>query len=229
MRIRRTLWGGAALWSMCTFMAAPAALSAQGLADFDYENLAFRGFGAQWGYIWPSRVEPTQTLGLRMDLGYLGPGVRIVPTLTYWKSDFKAGEIHELERRVAALVATQTGEPAPSVNLGRIDWSDVALAVDGQVVWRVPFGVLTYLGAGAGVHLLNGNGDAINGTFVEDLLDSVTAGFDLAAGLEYLLSERFRVSGEGRFEILGDLHYYGVRFGAHIMTGASAPGEERTR
>ncbi len=72
----------------------------------------FRGFGPEWGYIWPSRVEPTQSFGLRMDLGYLGPGLRIVPGITYWKSDFKAGEIRELEDRVASLIVAQTGEPA---------------------------------------------------------------------------------------------------------------------
>lgn len=226
MRMRTAFACVAALTAALAFSAP---VRAQELADFDYENLSFRGFGPEWGYIWPSRVEPTQTLGVRMDLGYLGPGVRIVPSITYWKSDFKAGEIHELEQRVASLIVAQTGQAAPTVDLGRIDWSDVSMVVDAQVVWRVPYGVLTYLGAGAGVHLLNGNGAAINGTFVEDLLDSVTAGFNVHAGLEYALTQRLRATGQARWEMLGDLRYYGIRLGAQIMTGPSAPGEERTR
>ena len=51
---------------------APAAASAQTLADYDYENLSFRGIGLDWGYIWPSKVNSTPTYSLRIDLGYLG-------------------------------------------------------------------------------------------------------------------------------------------------------------
>lgn len=233
MRMRVDRWRGvlsvAAAVAASLTLGTPGTASAQGLADFDYENLSFRGFGPEWGYIWPSRVQPTQTVGIRMDLGYLGPGLRIVPGLTYWKSDFKAGEIQELEDRVASLIVSQTDEPAPTVDLGRIDWSDIALSLDGQLVWRVPSDLLTFLGAGAAVHLLNGNGTAINGTFVEDLLDSVTAGFNLHAGLEYLMWPKLRVNGQARYEVMGDLQYFGIRTGVQFMLGPSAPGEERTR
>jgi len=231
MRIDR--WSGRlaalVLTASAAALASPARAVGQGLADFDYENLSFRGFGPEWGYIWPSRVEATQTVGVRMDLGYLGPGLRIVPGLTYWKSAFKAGEIRELEDRVASLIVAQTDEPAPTVDLGTIDWSDIALSLDGQIVWRVPYGVLTFVGAGAAVHLLNGDGPAINGTFVEDLLDSVTAGFNLHTGLEYPVWPRVRVQGQARYEVMGDLQYFGVRAGVQFMLGPSAPGEERSR
>jgi opacity protein-like surface antigen len=89
--------------------------------------------------------------------------------------------------------------------------------------------VLTFAGAGASAHLLNGDGAAINGTFVEDLLDSVTAGFNLHAGLEYPVTDRFRVYGQGRYEVLGDLQYVQVRTGLQFMIGGPAPGEERAR
>lgn len=210
-------------------MVPPTATSAQDLADYDYENLAFRGFAPEWGYIWPSRVKPTQTVGLRMDLGYLGPGLRIVPGITYWKSGFEDVEIRRLEDRVASLIEAQTDGPAPTVDLGRIDWSDVALSLDGQLVWRVPYDILTFLGVGGAVHLLNGRGAAIDGTFVEDLLDSVTAGFNIHAGMEYAVAPKLRLYGQTRWELLGDLKYFGIRFGAQFMLGPSAPGEEPSR
>ena len=165
--------------------------------------------------MWPSRVEPTQSLGLRMDLGYLGPGLRVVPSIGYWSADFKDGEVTEFEDRV--------------VDLGRIQWTDVKLALDTHVVWRVPYGLLTFAGVGAAAHILNGSGDGIDGTFVEDLLDSVTAGFNLHAGLEYPMTERVRIYGQGRYELLGDLQYLGLRSGIQFMIGGPAPGEERTR
>jgi len=215
--------------AMVGLAAAPNGAKGQDLADFDYEHLSLRGVGFEWGYLYPSRVERTQSYGMRVDLGYLGPGLRIVPSVTYWKAPFRAEEIQELEDRVAGLVQTQAGGPAPTVDLGTIEWSDVAVAVDAHVVWRIPFNFLSFGGLGVAAHVMNGNGTAINGTFVEDLLDSVTAGFNLHAGLEYPLSDRFRLNGQGRYEVLGDLQYFQLRFGAQFMIGENAPGEERSR
>lgn len=219
------------LWSCALAIAAvvgePSAAAGQDLADFDYENLSFRGFGLDWGYIYPSRVERTQSYGLRLDMGYLGPGLRIVPGVTFWKAPFSAAEITELEGRVASLVQRQTGDPPPVVDLGVIEWTDVAISMDAHVVWSVPFNLLTFMGFGVAAHVLNGEGAVINGTFVEDLLDSVTAGFNLHAGLEYPVTDRFRLYGQGRYEVLGDLQYGHLRTGIQIMIGDSAPGEER--
>lgn len=226
MTWRCSAWRGALAASLATaLLAAPA--RGQDLADFDYENLRFRGFAPEWGYLWPTRVEPAQSWGVRLDLGYLGPGLRIVPSLTYWKSTFKASEVRELEERVASLISTQTDQPAPTVDLGVIDWSDVALGVDAQFVWRVPYGVLTFAGLGTAAHMLDGSGTAVDDTFVEDLLDSVTAGFNVHAGAEYPVARGFRLYGQARYEILGDLRYSQIRLGGQIMIGASAPGEER--
>ena len=128
---------------------------AQELADFDYENLAFRGFSLEVGYVWPDKVEPVATYGVRMDLGYLGPGLRIVPSITYWSSRMKAREVGELESRLDRLIAqTQPGVSYAPVTFGLIDWSDLALALDAHVVWRVPYGLLTFAGAGASIHFL---------------------------------------------------------------------------
>lgn len=220
-------------WRLCGALVAVAALApaarGQELADYDYENLRFRGVAAEWGYLWPTRVEPTRSWGVRLDLGYLGPGVRIVPSVTYWQSTFKASEVRELEDRVASLILSQTDQPPPTVDLGTIDWRDVALAVDAQLVWRVPYGWLTFAGVGGAAHLLDGAGAAVDGTFVEDLLDSVTAGLNVHAGVEYPWTSSLRVYGQARYEVMGDLRYPQVRFGAQLQFGAPAPGEEGAR
>jgi len=219
--MRWTVVALAALVGLGTTQAA----SAQDLADFDYENLSFRGFGPEWGYLVPTRVEATHSYGVRFDLGYLGPGVRIVPSVMYWSSPLKASEVRELEASVEQLIDQQIDGPSPSVNLGTIEWTDVAVGLDAHVVWRVPFGILTYAGLGGAIHVLNGKGAAINGTFVEDLLDSLEPGMNLHLGAEYLLSDRLRFSSQGRYEVLGDLQYFQVRAGLQFMVGASHPGE----
>lgn len=220
---------GWSVWTavtLCLFSSAGLApAGAQELADFDYENLSFRGFGLDWTYIAPSTLESTSMFGLRADLGFLGPGLRIVPSLGYWSSVIDDEEIAELERSVRRLIVEQTPGSDPTVDLGEIDRSDLVLGLDAHVVWRVPHDVLTYAGVGAAVHFLNGDGPAVDDTFVEDLLDSVTAGFNLHGGVEYPLTDWLRIYGEGRFEVLGDFYYPGIKTGLQFMTGAPAPGE----
>lgn len=218
---RRGGRGASAVVLAAVLTATPAA--GQDLADFDYENLAFRGVGVEAGHLWASRVRDANTLGVRVDLGYLGPGLRIVPSLGYWSSELERGEVADLEASLEALVEDQTGVPT-DVDLGTIDWSDLTLGLDGHVVFSIPYGLLSYVGAGGAVHLLNGDGEAIRGTFVEDLLDSARAGFNLHAGLEYPL-DRFRLYGVTRFEMIEDLSYFEVRIGGQFMFGPSMPDE----
>jgi hypothetical protein len=216
-------WGAAVALALA---GGVVPLHGQDLADFDYENLSFRGIGIEAGRIFPTRVDSDFSLGLRLDMGYLGPGLRITPTVSYWSSRMKEVEVRELELRLNELIDTQGPPAAPEadVDLGQIDWSDLSLGVDAHLVWSVPFGVLTYLGAGAAAHIMNGDGSAIAGTFIEDLLDTVTAGFNVHTGLELPL-DNFRLYGTVRYEIMGDLRYGEVRLGTAYMWGPSAPGE----
>jgi len=206
-------------------------LQAQDLADFDYEDLTLRGLAFDGGYIWPTRVEPTKTLGVRIDLGYLGPGLRILPRIGFWESRMKRVEVAELEGRVNALVdaSSPNGTPPADVDLGQIDWSDLTLGLDAQLVWSIPFDMLSYLGLGVSAHIQNGSGAAISDTFVEDLLDGSVAGFNLHGGLEYPISDRVRIYSTGRYEVMGDLRYFQVGGGLQIMFSRPAPGEQRSR
>lgn len=208
-------------------LLAPASLSAQELADLDYEHLSFRGFGFDGGWLWPTRVDPTYSLALRFDLGYAGPGLRIVPHVTYWSSSLVESEVTELEDRISQLIEDQTGSPPSVLNLGTIDYRDIAVGVDAHIVWDSLFDLLTYGGLGVSVHILDGSGDAIDGTFVDDALDQVTAGMNLHFGAEYPLTPRFRIYSVAKYEVTTDLQYFHVRAGWQIMTGPNAPGEER--
>lgn len=212
-------------------LVAPPELRAQGLAEYDYENLAFRGVGLEAGYIFPNNVEEAYTVGARMDLGFLGPGFRIVPGITYWESNLVGSEVRKLEERLADLVVREAppGTPRPNVRLDPIEWSDLVLSVDGHFVWSIPFGFLSYAGAGGSAHLMNGKGPAIDGTFVEDLLDSVRAGLNVHGGLEYPVHENFRLYTAARYEVLGDLRYGELRFGAQFLVGPDASSGDAGR
>jgi len=213
------------------FLSTGQAGAQTSLADYDYEHLSFRGFSFEGGYIWPTTADPTYTIGARVDLGYLGPGLRLVPGVAYWSSTMKDSEVRELERNVDGLVEGQLdpGTPYDGVDLGTIDWSDFILSMDGHFVWSVPLNLLTFAGGGMSLHIMDGDGEAIAGTFVEDLLDSVKPGFNLHGGLEYPMFDGFRLYGVARYELMEDLRYFELRLGGQIMLTGPASGEERNR
>lgn len=192
------------------------------LADYDYENLRLRGVGVDVGRMWPSNLEETMPFRLRFDLGYLGPGVRIVPSITYWSADVEQGEIAAFEQQLEE----RSNLPAGTIELGDVEMSDFALQVDGHFVWTTPIDVLVYLGAGAGLHMLNGQGDGIDDTFIEDLLDSVMPGISALGGVEYAIIDRLRLYGEAHFTVVSDILSPGLRVGGAVMLPTAVQGED---
>lgn len=222
MRLRWSVLGVAV---STLFATAPTV--AQDIADIDYEHLSFRGIGIEFGHLWPNKVEDTQSYGIRFDLGYAGPGLRVAPSITYWSSSLERAEIADFSLRVAQLVASQTGGPAPVLDLGTIDYTDIAIGVDAHVVWELPLDLLTFGGLGVTAHIIDGDGVAIAGTFVEDLFDSVEPGFNLHVGAEYPVTNSMRLYTSGRYEVMPDLQFFQIRAGWQFMFGPNAPGEGR--
>ncbi len=194
--------------------------AAQTLEDYDYEYLTFRGIGIDAGYIWPTKVKPAPIFGIRLDLGYLGPGVRIIPSISYWRSEFNRSELQDLAIRINAR---QSGVDLSPDSLGPIEWSDLALSIDGHFVWNTPIQLLTFVGAGLGFHALNGQGAAIDDTIIEDLLDAISTGASVLAGFEYEAIQRLRVYGEGRYSAMNSIQYLSARAGVQFMFGGTDP------
>jgi opacity protein-like surface antigen len=199
-------------------LALPSAAAAQGLANYDYENLSLRGLGVDVGRIWPDKVDATWLYSARFDLGYLGPAVRIVPGLSYWSSKLRRRELERFAAQLEKLPPLQEQDVSVEPDdLGRIDWSGVSLSADAHLVWTAPLRILTYVGLGLGIHSMSGRGAAIDGTFIEDLLDTTTAGMAAMGGLEYEPARWLRLYGEARYTLVSDIRYPGVRAGAALM------------
>jgi hypothetical protein len=208
--------------------ALPHEARAQDLADYDYENLSFRGISFDVGYLYADNVEDTRTLGVRFDLGFLGPGFRLMPGVTYWESTLADPEVDQFETQLGALTMDQGGiAPAGGFDLGVIDRTDIVVSMDGHYVWAVPLNLFFSTGVGLSAHFLNGSGPGIDGTFVEDLLDSVSAGFNLHVGLEYPITDRVRIHGGSKVEVLGDLNYVEFRGGLSLIWGGLVQEEDR--
>lgn len=206
---------------------APGTIDAQGLADYDYEDLEFRGIGAEVGRIWPSQVEPTTSYGVRLDLGLVGPRVRIMPTARFWSSSLRDEELENLADQIILVCERQPEAACPeSLDLGEIRLSDLELATDAHFLLLPESMISPYAGLSLGLHLLNGRGDFIDGTFVEDLLDAVAPGLGTVAGVNVGIGQSLKVGVEARFMLASD-----VRYGSVSLSGGwvlPAPGVDET-
>jgi hypothetical protein len=195
------------------FLVFPAALEAQRPLDrFSYDNLGFHGIWGEIGILTSDRLEGTASYGLRVDLGQFAPRLRMLFGVSYFQSDFKSDEIAEFEAALEDVVTDPTQDF--SITLGDIRWSDVAVELDLQYMLAPAASrYQPYLGAGVGMHLRNGSGDAINDTFVEDALDMLGAGVSATAGLDVRLGPSFLLNLGGRAVFGSDLQTVGLSVG----------------
>lgn len=191
-------------------LAAPA--SAQGLEDYDYANLGFRGFGVEALYVNASQNEGTLGVGARLDLGFLGPNVRVVPRFGYWKAGVESSQVSELEGQLEVASGLAPG----SISLGEIERSAYIIGSDFQ--WTAPEGRISpYIGVGLDVYVLNDDGEAILNTFLDDLV--ITAGVSGAIGTRVFLSDAWRFYAEMRGAAVTDASSLGFAAGLMVVTG----------
>jgi hypothetical protein len=197
-----------------TLLAALTGSSAaqRPLDRFSYDNLGFHGFWPEIGILTSDRLEGTVSYGARIDLGQFAPRLRMLFGVSYFRSDFKSGEIAEFETALEDVVTDPTQDF--SIALGDIRWADLAVEMDLQyMLTPMTSRYLPYLGLGVGMHVRNGSGDAINDTFVEDALDMLGAGISATAGLDVRMGSAFVLNLGGRAVFGSDLQTVGLTVG----------------
>jgi len=186
-------------------------LAAQGvLNQFSYDNLRLSGIQLDAGLLGASDLTGATVGGLRVDYGRIAPKVRLLLGLSYFQSRFDQQAINRFERRLDSIVNPSTPD---SINLGRISLSDLVGDIDFQFVFPQGHGVTAYLGTGISIHARNGSGAAINGTFMEDALDVITAGLNGTMGFEFNLSHAWRFTVDGRGVLSSGLRSVSLRTG----------------
>lgn len=202
-------------FSVVSVVAMSGLLSGQGLEQYDYDNLGPRGATGEIFIVFPSGVKETIGFGAKVDLGFLGPHVRVQGRGAYWTSELKTSEVLDFNQKLEDLVEEQNPGSEVSIDLGVIDRS--ALLFGGDLHWlpRVTGLVRPYLGVGVELYFLNGSGDAIEGTFVEEGLDLFTAGVSGVAGLEFGLDNDLVFYVDARGSLVSDVRSlaFAVGFG----------------
>jgi len=209
-------------------IVAPGSLKGQELADYDYENLGFRGISFEYGNILFKTYEETEAYSVKLDLGFLGPGVRMATRASYWSSEMLPEELVSFESSLNAMILAQGGVlPGNGLEIGSIKRDDMSVSIEADYVWRIPLGMLLSTGLGASAHLVNGTTKIPDDTFLNGLLDSFTAGFNVHGGLEYLVTDRIRLYGDSRIGLAGNVRFFQFGGGLTILWGELLPGESR--
>lgn len=193
----------------------------QALERFSYDGIRFTGVQAEVGVVTSDRLKGAVSYGLRVDLGQFAPRVRLQVGGAWYRSEFQTEEIAKFEETLRGVVNDPTGDF--DINLGTIHWSDFALDADLQYLLATAGRWRPYVGIGAGVHLRNGSGRAIDGTFVEDALDEVGAGLSVTGGFDVFLTRAIALNIGGRAVVAGDLQTLGLMIGFGFKNPGANP------
>jgi len=197
-------------------------LTAQGvLEQFSYDNLKPSALQLDIGPLGGNNIRGALVGGLRLDYGLIAPHVRVLLGLSYYKADFSSEARARFEQRLKSMVIDPSGDD--TIKLGSITWSDVTGDVDLQYVLPQSRTVTAYMGIGIGAHLRHGSGAAINGTFVQDALNEITAGLNGTIGTE-IGAGNWRVTVEGRGVLSSGVSTASLRTGVAYRWGAKKRG-----
>jgi len=189
----------------------PRSLAAQGVLDqFNSEDLRATAIGIDIGTLGGTNIRGTMTGAVRLDFGTVAPNVRVLLGLSYFRADLSSTSLQRFEQRLKEVVHDPSGDD--SINLGNITWSDISTDLDLQYILPQGRATMAYMGLGVSLHVRSGSGSAINGTFVEDALDVVTAGLNATVGAEFGAGH-VRLAIEGRGVLATGLSTVGIAAG----------------
>jgi hypothetical protein len=190
--------------------ARPLRLTAQGLlSQFSYDNLKPSALQLDVGPLGGNNIRGALTGGVRLDYGLIAPHVRVLLGVSYFKADFSSTARARFERQLDSVVNPGRKD---TINLGPITWSDVTGDVDLQYVLPQGHAATVYMGIGLGAHFRHGSGAAINGTFVQDALNQITAGLNGTIGAEFG-AKRWRFTLDARGVLSSGLSTASLRSG----------------
>ncbi|GBD31128.1 hypothetical protein HRbin33_00076 [bacterium HR33] len=213
-----------AFWPLAVALAglvsAPKSAGGQGILEqFSYEGLRLSGVGLEIGPQGSDRLVTELSGAVRVDYGFIAPNVRVLLGAGYFRAAFEPDEIEKFETRLRGVVNDPTGDF--TIDVGEITWTTVTADLDLQYLFRADR-LTTYLGVGLGAHIRDGDGRAIEGTFVEDALDTIQAGINLSLGAAVDVLPRLQVTLDLRGVLTSELRTASARGG--LMFRLGVPG-----
>jgi hypothetical protein len=194
------------------------------LEQFSYDGLAFKGVGVEVGPVWSDRLTRELSLGFRVDYGNIAPRVRLLFGGSYFRGQLNESETAKFEQGIRRAISDPTGDVV--VDVGQIVWTNIEVNMDMQYMIPAGASYLFYGGAGLGVHVRNGSGDVIDGSFVEDALDTIVAGATVSAGFEWAVLRHLSFTMDLRGVMTSELRLVSARTGMMVRFARAAGGNE---
>jgi hypothetical protein len=192
---------------------------------FGLDKLRLSALGASIGAVKPTQIVGTRAYALHADYGEIAPGWRVVFVATYWGSHYTDRTLSEFRDSLRRTIVDPTADY--TLDVGKVTVSDIALAAD---LRRTPgrfahWPIRPYVGGGLSAHVINAEGRAIAGTFVERALDNITAGVAGMTGADVVLFRHFSFGMQARYDLLSGSRYGSVRAVAtYLLTPLPARG-----
>jgi hypothetical protein len=185
------------------------------LQRFNLDKLRLTAFGASVGAVKPSQVVATQSYALHADYGHIAARWRVLFSATFWGSRYTDETLRTFGDTLRKVIRDSTADY--QLALGQVDISDIALGT--ELRWMSPRPergwIRPYVGGGLAAHVINAEGRAISGTFVERALDNITAGVIATAGVDAIFLRRYTLGMQARYDLLS-----GARFGSIRLVGS---------
>ena len=199
-----------------TTVVEPAADSLPDLMQrFGIDRLRLSSVGVAYGQVKPARVEAADIFAVYADYGEVAPRWRVVVGAAYWRSRYEDGVV----QRFADSLATVITDPPEggAVTVGTIRATMLALTLDMRYHPRRASRVRPYVGGGIGAYAGNVEGAPISGTFVENSMDNIAAGFAAVAGLDLRILPNVSFDMQARYDLLSGTRYGSLRAGGSYI------------
>ena len=181
------------------------------------DKLQLVSLGAFAGRILPSQIEATNMYGVAANYGEFARNWSILFSVSYWDSRYRDAVVQtfvdSLNRRLDDPTARARVIPS------RISLYDVTFSGEARYVPRYSGELKPYIGVGMAAHVINAEGQLVDGTFVERSLDNIAAGMFISAGISLQVVRHFGIEGGGRADLLSGFRSTQVRAGGAYYFG----------
>lgn len=184
--------------------------------QLNLDKLQLTSLGASFGRIIPSQTLPANIYGLSADYGEIAKGWHLVFGVSYWESRFRDAVVQQF---VDTLNRNLAGTGAVEVVPSRISLYDVTFSAETRFTPVYSGEIKPYVGLGLAAHVINADGNLINGTFVERALDNIAPSLFVTGGFSFKLVKHFGVEAGARADLLSGFRSLQVRAGGSYYFG----------
>jgi len=201
-------------------VALPVSARAQDTSFFHrigLDRLQFVSLGAECGRIAPTQVVPAQVYSMSADYGELARNWHAVFDVSFWESRYTDAAVASFIDSLRKSVVDPTNDF--TISPSRVHVYDVIFSAGAR--WQPSSAVAfrPFVGAGIAAHVVNAEGQLINGTFIERALDNISTGLFANAGILFRPWGRLVLESQARADVLSGFRSLQFRAGAIYLFG----------